>query len=215
MGILNNIFRRNKDAEEIAAGIAMLIAQEAFNKFREQEFRQPIGFEKMDQEEQDRVFNELVITGLCLLYLTLERGEKENTDQKSQDTFRQIKNNLTAGYVKTLASGGVEKQFTDLWYQLIAMRCEEYRQDYESHKKVFSDNRENYWVHICAIGGSDHICRGKAELIEKILPQISKWCGKLYIECMRSIAKELKATIAATGKPTEVKIKDDGSLDLK
>ncbi len=215
MSILNNIFRRSKDGEEIAADVSMLIAQEAFNKFREPEFRGPIGFEKMGQEEQDRIFNELVITGLCLLYLTLERGERDNANQKSQDAFRQIKNNLTAGYVHTLADGGVEKEFTDLWYQLIAMRCEEYREDYKSHKELFADNRENYWVHICAIGGSDHICRGEGKLVEKILPQISKWCGRLYIECMRAIAKELKATVAATGKPTEVKIKDDGSLDLK
>lgn len=215
MGILSNIFHRNKDAEEIAADVAILIAQEAFNKFREPEFRQSIGFDKMDQEEQDRIFNELVINGLSLSYLTLERGEKENANQKSQDTFRQIKNNLTSGYVKTLASTGVEKQFTDLWYQLMAMRCEEYRQDYESHKAVFAERRENYWVYVCAIGGSDHICRGEGKLVESILPQINKWCGKLYIECMRVIAKELKATITATGKSTEVKIKDDGTLDLK
>jgi len=215
MSIFSNILNRNKDGEEIAADVAMLIAQESFNKFREPGFRGIIGFEDMDQEEQDRVFNELVVTGLCLVYLTLERGEQENSHEKSRDAFRQIKNNLTGGYVKTLAAGGVEKKFTDLWYQLIAMRCEEYREDYQSHKEVFSDKRENYWVHICAIGGSDHICRSEGELVEKLLPQISKWCGHLYINCMRSIAKELGATLAATGKPAKVNIKDDGSLDLK
>jgi hypothetical protein len=215
MGILNNILHRNKDAPEIAADVAMLIAEESFKKFREQGFRDVIGFAAMDQEEQDRVFNEFVVTGLCLVYLTLERGEDENPNEKSRDTFRQIKNNLTGGYVKTLAGTGVEKEFTDLWYQLVAMRCEEYRQDYETHKEVFTDKRENYWVHVCAIGGSDHICRSEDPVVEKLLPQISRWCGQLYINCMRAIAKELNATIAATGKPTQLNINDDGTLDLK
>ena len=215
MGIFSNIFSRPKDAEEIASGVAMFIAQSSFDKFREKEFKNLLNFEQIGQEEQDRIFNELVVTGLCLIYLTLERGERENPNAKSQNTFRQIKNQIVGGYVHTLTQGGVSKELTDLWYQLVAMRCEEYRYDYKTHKKMFSDGRENYWVHVCAIGGSDHICRGKNALIEKLLPDISKWCGKIYIESMRILAKELHATLAATGKTTQVNIKDDGSLDLK
>ncbi|MDR3642640.1 MAG: hypothetical protein P4L74_03380 [Candidatus Doudnabacteria bacterium] len=215
MGLLGKIFGGQKDAQGIATDVAMLIAQESFHKFREPEFRKQLNFSNLDQEEQDRIFNELVITGLCLVYLTLERGELENAHEKSRETFRQIKNQLAGGYARTLAEGGVEKEFTDLWYQLIAMRCEEYRQDFKEHRDLFDDPWVNYWIHVCAIGGSDHICRGKGEQVEKLLPDLTRWCGKIYIESMRSLAGQLHATLSEGGKSVKVDVKDDGSLDVK
>lgn len=198
--------------EEVAEQIVWHISKTAFAKFREEDFRQKLQFERMEQEERDRIFNELVITGLALAYLTLEIGENLNKNHESQATFRNIKNNLASGYVNILRGYGVEdKKLLDLWYQLLAMRCEEYRKDFRDHKQMFTDPRQNHWVHICAIGGSDHICRGVSEKITSILPQITRWCAALSVEMQRIIAKNA-LVVGKDGKPKNVKIDDSGKM---
>ncbi len=80
--------------QEVATQIVNHIAKTSFTKFKEQDFRQKLGFGKLGELEQDRIFNELIITGLALVYLTLEIGETLNQNEESKQTFRNIKNNL-------------------------------------------------------------------------------------------------------------------------
>jgi hypothetical protein len=91
------------------------------------------------------------------------------------------------------------------------MRCEEYRRDYKQHKELFQDSRQNHWVHITAIGGSDHICRGDDKKITAILPQITRWCGLLSAETQRIIAKNA-LVVGEDGKQKNVKIDDNGKV---
>jgi len=197
--------------EEVAGEVVWHIAKTSFEKFKETDFRQKLNFDTLDQEEQDRIFNELVITGMALVYLTMEIGENLNRNEESKKTFRGIKNNLASSYVKILRKEGTAKEFLDMWYQLLAMRCEEYRKDYRKHKELFLDPRQNHWVHICAIGGSDHISRGESQKVESILPQITRWCGALSVELQRIIAKNA-LVLGRDNKPKKVKIGDNGQM---
>jgi hypothetical protein len=197
--------------EEVAGEIIWHIAKASFEKFKEADFRQKVNFETIEQVEQDRIFNELVITGMALVYLTMEIGENLNPKEKSKQTFRGIKNNLASSYIKTLREGGVEKSLQDMWYQLLAMRCEEYRKDYKDYKHLFADPRQNHWVHITAIGGSDHIGRGEVKTVEAILPQITRWCGSLSTETQRIIAKNA-LVLDKDGNTKNVKIGNDGKI---
>ncbi len=108
-------------------------------------------------------------------------------------------------------AGVEEKELLDMWYQLLAMRCEEYRKDYNAHREMFTDQRLNHWVHITAIGGSDHICRGEAKNIEAVLPQITRWCGDISVEFQRIIAKN-SLIIGKDGKEKNVKIDNSGKI---
>lgn len=198
--------------QEVAARIVDHIAKVSFEKYKEADFRQKLNFASLEEMEQDRIFNELVITGLCLVYLTMEIGESLNRNEESKQTFRNIKNNLTSSYVNMLKGAGVEeKSLLDMWYQLVAMRCEEYRKDFSDHKEMFKDPRQNHWVHITAIGGSDHICRGVETKITAILPQMSRWCGALSVETQRIVAKN-SLIVGPDGKPKNIKIDDSGKI---
>ncbi len=188
MNFIKKFFSQPKSPEQVAEHIMWLVAKESFDKFREKNFRTQLAFDHLDEEEQNRIFNELVVTGLALAYLSMETVEKLNSHEQSKLLFRSIKNNLCSAYVKQLRSGDVEKELCDLWYALLAKRCQEYREDYKNYKENFSNRRENQWVGITAIGGLHHIRRGKSTSQDALLPDFSRWCGRMNINIQKAIA---------------------------
>jgi hypothetical protein len=62
-------------AEATAAGLIQVAAHRAFGLFRDKEFRRLASFDRLDQAEQDRVFNELVVA-----YVVGLRGQIFNLD---------------------------------------------------------------------------------------------------------------------------------------
>lgn len=179
MNFLKKLFKIGTGPEQIAHKIVMYIAQGSFNKFREDQFRTWLAFEKIAEEEQDRIFNELVVTGLSLAYLTLEQVEAISADSLSKQMLRNIHNNVASSYVRHLKSLGVASDLAELWYALLAKRCEEYRKDYTENKQYFTDPKQNHWIHICAIGGQDHIRRGEAKPEDPLLRDLTRWCAQI------------------------------------
>jgi len=188
-----NRFFNQQDQSIILAGIIVgYLTKEAFVKLREKWFRDVLNFSSLEQIEQDRIFNELVVTAMSLTYLSMEAMIELNPHEESKRVFQNIKNNLAVSYVRLLREQRVEPDLCDLWYRLLAMRCEEYRKDYDQHKDQFSNPRENPWVPISAVGGSSHICRGDDSKIKMLLPDFSRWIGKLNLGIQNIIFENSK-----------------------
>ncbi len=99
-----------------------------FELFQNAPFRREAGFEKIDQVEQDRIFNELVVAYLVLTMLLLEAP-----DLRVAPDFRGYLKNLNQqipkAYVDHLKTLGVEAGYLKDWEKLIALRYEEYARD--------------------------------------------------------------------------------------
>lgn len=180
---------RPPSPERTAEDMMWEVAKRAFRLFREKDFRLPLNFEKLDQTEQDRIFNEIVISGLSLVYLMLETIEQETQDAK-RDLFRMVKNHFHGAYPRALVALDVEDQHVKAWYQLMAMRCVEYRDDYQQYREHLPKTSEgNPWIPVVSIGGSHHIRRGKTWPLDPIFALINQWCIDVAVMCEKRMIK--------------------------
>lgn len=170
--------------------------QYAFRLFQDKKFRKLLGFNNLEKVEQDRIFNELIVSNLALLMLTLEAPDLR-IDPKLKDYFFNFKEEIPRAHVSCLKDLGLEKRYLDDWEKLIKMRYEEYSED--KHKarqaaiKIESKEKELTAdgladiqlllpVQTVAIGCHHHICRGKTEGKDELFKTILRSLGRFYIE---------------------------------
>jgi hypothetical protein len=180
-------------AKATATALSQASAHSAFELFQNTSFRRQAGFEKIDQIEQDRIFNELVVAYLVLTMLLLEAP-----DLRVASDFRGYLKNLNQqipkAYVDHLKTLGVEAGYLEDWEKLIALRYEEYARDrievrtaamqLESTEKPLdledlSKIQLLVPVQAVAIGCHHHICRGntdgRVDLFKLLLGSLSQF----------------------------------------
>lgn len=190
-------------ARLFAAILSQLVAQRAFELFRDKKFRKLTRFVDLEQTEQDRIFNELVVSGLILTIFLCE-----SPDMRVEEDFREylgmVKDAIREAYVEQLAALGVEEVHLKEWETLIGLRYDEYvkgklevRQvamDIESQKSDLTTDsmdriRQRLPVQTVAIGCHDHICRGETNGRDDLLRLIVQWLGRFYGELKTRIEK--------------------------
>lgn len=168
-----------KNPEEITKKITENIADSAFEFFKKPEFRNLVNFDKLSRTEQDRIFNEIVITGLSLAVLMFEGMEGMAKKESPKQFYREMQIEMASRYGNWLKEIGTPLEFTDLWKKLIQMRVDEYRKDYQEHrKKLEKDWKKNPWVFVAALGGYHHIRRGKGKPDDILFKMVLKWVIK-------------------------------------
>lgn len=168
--------------EKAAEKIVEKIAHSSFRFFKDEKIREMLNFSEIDQVEQDRIFNELVVTGLSLAILITETISGLTRDERSI-TFEKLGNELAVQYPNWLGKLGIEKQYLDIWTKLIEMRCDEYREDFKEYRKHLPDpEKANPWVGVIAIGGLRHIRRGKTSPDDPLFKHLLAWTGSLAVE---------------------------------
>ena len=146
-----------------------------------------VDFDKLDQIEKDRIFNEIVVTGLSLAVLMFKTLAKITKDERS-DYYNELQMEMTSQYSSWLKELGTEKRFADMWKQLIIMRCEEYQKDFQRYKKELSDQKKNNpWIPVVAMGGYAHIRRGKINPKDPLFLFIVQWVKELAVIISKSV----------------------------
>jgi hypothetical protein len=186
----------DKMSEATAAALSQASAHYAFELFQNPPFRREAGFEKIDQGEQDRIFNELVVAYLVLTMLLLEAP-----DLRVAPDFRGYLKNLNQqipkAYVDHLKTLGVEAGYLKDWEKLISLRYEEYARDrievrtaamqIESKEKPLdleelSKIQLLVPVQAVAIGCHHHICRGDTEGRDDLFKLLLESLSQFYIQ---------------------------------
>ncbi len=144
----------------------------AFEIFRNKEFRALLKFEKKKREEQDRIFNELMVTNVVFLMLLIEQIIREIKDEDYKEYLRAIRENIPKYFGEFIRRSGIENSYANLWDGLINMRYEEYlasavdfkseflKQKDEKINELAFDNRVMIFQTI-VFGLYKHIMRGK------------------------------------------------------
>ena len=167
----------DQTADATAAGLARAAAGAAFELFRDKRFRRLAAIEQLDQAEQDRIVNELVVTCLTLIMLLLEAPDLRVAGD-FQRYLADLSKKIPRAHLDHLESLGIESDPLQDWEKLIAMRYEEYARDRHSvraaamqiesaTKGLDLDGLSRIHLllplQVVAIGCHDHICRGDME----------------------------------------------------
>jgi len=180
----------------LAATSVQAASRYAFKLFRDKKFRQLLDFNSLEKMEQDRIFNELVVSNLTLLMLTLEAPDLR-IDSDVKEYFFTFKDEIPKTHVDFLKELGIEKKYLDDWEKLIKMRYEEYSEDkykarqaaieIESKEKELTtdglvDIQLLLPVQTVVIGCHHHICRGKTKGKDELFKLILRSLSRFYVE---------------------------------
>jgi hypothetical protein len=185
-----------KMAGATAAGLVQVAAHNAFQLFRNRDFRRWGSFDIISQVEQDRIFNELVVSYIVLLLLLLEAPDLR-IPREFRDYLKDLKKKIPKAYVEYLKTLGVAAEHLRDGEKLIGLRYEEYAKDrhevrsaamqIESSEKALDlDDLEKIQmlvpVQTVAIGCHHHVCRGETKGRDELFKLTLKSLSKFYVD---------------------------------
>ena len=183
-------------ADVTVAGLVQAAGGSAFGLFRDKQFRRSAGMEQLNQTEQDRIFNELVVACLVLIMLLLEAPDLRVAGE-FQRYLAGLSEKIPRAYVDHLRTLGVETSHLKDWERLIAMRYEEYARDRHdvraaamriesSGKGLDLDDLSRIQmlvpVHAVTIACHHHICRGETEGQDNLFKLTLRSLSMFYVE---------------------------------
>jgi len=183
-------------ADATAAGLVQVAAHQAFGLFRDKEFRRLAAFDRLDQVEQDRIFNELVVAYVVLVVLVMEAPDLR-VPREFRDYLIDLKEKIPKAHTEYLRSLGVETEHLRDWEKLIDLRYEEYAKDrhevrsaamqIESSEKALElDDLSKIQmlvpVQTVAIGCHHHVCRGDTKGRDELFKLTLRSLSRFYVD---------------------------------
>lgn len=172
---MNIIFRwlfRNIPPEEEADFLVRRAASSGYNIFINPDFRKLINFAEQSEEEQNRIFNELVVTGICLLDLIIATKLTDIKPER-QHFWLDVRKKIPDTFCGWLSVLGLAGEFTNIWKKLIALRVKEYLDGQKEIKEAWANKFKNHpdyevltesaaRIENITVGCMLHITRGNA-----------------------------------------------------
>lgn len=170
----------------------------AYQVFINPDFRRLTNFDKQSQVEQDRIFNELVVTAIVYVMLMINSWLDEDRVKADRIHFwMDLRDMISNVYVDYLKSLGIAGQHGDIWKKLIELRWDEYVDEQKNTRsawaKEFAEHPDKDVLNEMAVrletmtvGALIHITRGKAKsnaddpLRRHLRTWLSTLEGKLY-----------------------------------
>lgn len=181
-----------KNPEQIAKVLTEKIADESFNFFKTAKFREPLDFENLEQVEQDRIFNELIASGLSLAILMFETMQSLCNKGIGKGFYEELNTELHSRYGNWLKELGTPRDLATMWKDLINMRTNEYRKNFQEHRnELMKDWKKNPWVFVVAIGCHNHIRRGKGKPQDPLFILILRWIVNLSELMVKTVIKSV------------------------
>lgn len=172
----------------------------AFRVFQDSQFRKVAGFDKLDQGEHDRIFNELEVAAMSLCLFCLEQREAI----VGNDDFyfwKEVHEQIPIQFEQKLLSFGVDKENARLFKDLIKIRYNEYEKIGEGSRDYFEEHKDFknvgnkavkdalVRVQAVTVGTADHIRRGNLKRGDKLLRVLRNWLFPLDMEMTKFIRK--------------------------
>ena len=188
-----------KMAMIMAVSFDRLASEHAFKIFRDNKFRNLLWFSSLSQVEQDRVFNELVVSGICLVMLTMEAPDLQSAPEL-KEYFQFVRDQMSKAHVNELKNYGSEKKYLKTWEKLIDLRYEEYHKEKLEIRSaalemdINDGSRESLEeiqimlpVNTIAIGAHRHILRGQTKDKDELFKYLVREFGRLYVQIRLSL----------------------------
>jgi hypothetical protein len=172
----------------------------AFHVFNDSQFRKKANFENSSQAEQDRIFNELEVSSVCLCLFAIEQRESI-IGNRDFHFWKEVGEYLPESLKLRLQGYGVDEENATLVKKLIKMRRDEYEKitdnlsDYIDSDEKFRDIRNRLSKDILAransiaVGTVDHIRRGKLKKGDELIKYFHSWLIPLDLKITKFIKK--------------------------
>ena len=183
-------------ADATAAGLVQAAAHYAFQLFKDKGFRRLVSFDVLRQVEQDRIFNELVVSYVVLVILALEAPDLRVPDE-FRDYLANLHGKIPKAYLDYLRTLAVEPEHLRNWEKLIGLRHDEYAKDrhevraaamqVESSEKALDlDDLSKIQmlvpVQTVAIGCHHHVCRGETQGRDDLFKLTLRSLSRFYVD---------------------------------
>ncbi len=189
---MNFIFRRlfrHLPPEKETEHLVRVVCGSAYSVFLDRHFRDKVNFEKQTQTEQDRMFNELVVTALLLL-ISIIKDRLYFIREERKNFWRQVLQQIPSNLVNWLGSLGIEKKYLNIWRKLIDLRLNEYQQRQSQTRRTWAEeiashpeeellNDAMVRVETLTVSSMLHITRGKAKRDDPLRRRLRTWLSVL------------------------------------
>lgn len=196
---LRKIFHHAIPPDDRARFLVEDAVSSAFKFFQDKAFRKEINFEKIEQVEQDRIFNELEITFVGFLYLLIENA-LDYLPVERKDYWHSVKSSVFPRFVNWFKELEIEDAHIKTWEKLIDLRLDEYKRGLQETRDIWKkaikeDNsgankrlvNETVILGSVAISGMVHIRRGKSSSDDPLKKMMGSWMGLLAQEWKKEI----------------------------
>ena len=117
--LLRKLFKNIPPKEE-GKTLLLRVSGSAFQVFKDENFRKLVDFDNQEQMEQDRIFNELVVTAIVQLMFMIESKLAHEKIKADRIRFwNSLHDMIPDLHVEFLKSKGAEVQFADIWKKLL------------------------------------------------------------------------------------------------
>lgn len=177
-----------------------IILPSVFTTFKAERFRELANFKKLPVSEQDRIFNELEVAGICLAIFYL-RLRKSLVNSEDYQFWQEVERHLPKQLQKILIGYGTDGANAKKMGQLIDERREEY-EEIASQAWEASDNLKSEFRNLApemktfaaraqatAVGTVDHIRRGKIKEGDPLIKYLVAWLMALYKDIEKFVTK--------------------------
>lgn len=185
--------------EEVAQAttdkLAEAAAHFAYQLFNDKQFRALAWVDQLEQTEQDRIFNELLVSALLLIVFTFEAPDLD-VNEDEREYFKLLAACIPQAHIRALRALGVEQEHLDIWDKLIRMRYEEYQQsrlriraaamELETLERELDAHGLDRIalmlpVEVIAIGCHQHVCRSQTEGRDELFKVQLRAFGAFYV----------------------------------
>jgi len=184
--------RKPRLAEIVSRDIQKDISRSAF-RFHAHTVLKRVEVAKQDQQEQDRIFNELVVNALVLVYLMIDTTSRIAEGKQSR-YLKEVRDGIYTTYLNQLKEYKVDKKYVDMWKELLEMRTHEYERERNKNREYLPEPSEgNPWLAVVSIGCFLHIRKEKKPSEKDSLSkEIREWLGSVAIQMENRVIKEIK-----------------------
>jgi hypothetical protein len=179
-----------KLADKTSQDLVLFALNSAFKVFRDNEFRSFFNYTKQPRAEQDRLFNELGLTSICLLLFAIEDISYLNDEERY--FWQNVKEKIPIFFEGWLLNLGIDKKHINIWSSLIEKRCKEYqrcqvkyRQIKNSYDKDFANDEnerlKDFYIRYQAvsIGSLFHFRKKGTDIKDPLLKYLKTWLSVL------------------------------------
>lgn len=192
----DNPIPQSKMAAILAGTLDQAATRWAFKTYWDKKFLKLANINSLEQIEKDRIFNELILAGICLIMITLEARDLRQSEDFRDYLFK-VRDGMIKAHIDQIKNLGIEKEHQKLWEGLIKMRYEEYEtskltaresmMEFESKEKDL-DTKDLEGINltlppfVVAVGAHKHIVRSKTEGRDLLFKLIMKKLSRFYVE---------------------------------
>ena len=183
-------------ADATAGDLVRVPANCAFQLFRDNGFRNLVSFDRLNQVEQDRIFNELVVAYVVLVILVLEAPDLR-VPREFRGYLADLKEKIPNAHLDYLRTLGIATEHLQDWEKLIGLRYDEYARDRHEVRsaamQIESSEKDLDWddlskiqmlvpVQAVAIGCHHHVCRGDTKGRDDLFKLTLRSLSRFYVD---------------------------------